>query len=878
MNIEFVKLTEKTNEEDGRLDDAQQTYKEIYTQINTRGQGEKCLHENCSKLKIYGQTVPEYCLDHRKNGQVPIFNNLMGKPIQMDINNFNSLIINEYSVSTKADGERFFMMLSRGRNYDFKGHISKDSSLIIEKDIYFIDSSINFWYIKNPQIKPILSGIDKSIIDGELLIWGKVKRFYDSEGSIRKYEISEHKTENTTVGPFMSFLAFDCVYMPTSPSFEKNTTIPVLGSSAPMMGFKGADRWPTSERRRILKIVFNDSLIFKHFLNQEYFTVLVSPFVDMNVVLEHDNEYEFMINKFNNDLTKQVSKKIETLKNTSKDASMFENFLKFLIDDEDYKYYKKSYGQKIDTYIGNGASTDGLIFTPSEKSYLMDTWSFCDNRQYKWKPVNELTIDFKLGPKQNDLMIAMTGKNNYKYLGKDCFIRTNIEEGKIVETEFESEDSSKIIFNVKKIRYDKTKSNAKKTADSILNSIRLESTSKFSVILDIVKKCRDWKNNGTQLSQSVIDIILKNSSPETLNKYYITEMPLKMVSDKKFQMLKKLLSRSKNRELECRINFEKQNYPYSSLFITNNESKTVRIYENTKENSTNRITYLVLEGLENKKTKIKPDDTYIFEEYSTKNNIEKLPIREKISVALSDEIDKSQQYSNFFKAIVDNIDSISFKELYETPMDYTYTYQIRKCVTSESLFWKIDIIEEGRYKYNIDKQMIKEKIEEELLSSTEKNKLIREIQKEIGEKMSEELAKEAIKNKLKLRIKEIMANSPLVENRFKSEIKRIIKQNMQRAKENYNSGPKSFENPRGFITRIDIEYSPGLYLKQLLDLYSISPPFKEKLYKELSEKLCTKNDFELALEQFINFLKGSENDVYCIEELLRITSKIVNMI
>ena len=35
--------------------------------------------------------------------------------------------------------------------------------------------------------------------------------------------------------------------------------------------------------------------------------------------------------------------------------------------------------------------------TPARESYLTGPWTFCNNRQYKWKPADQLTVDFAIG-------------------------------------------------------------------------------------------------------------------------------------------------------------------------------------------------------------------------------------------------------------------------------------------------------------------------------------------------------------------------------------------------------------------------------------------------------------------------------------------------
>jgi hypothetical protein len=143
------------------------------------------------------------------------------------------LVSQEYFVSTKADGYRFMMLFSNG----FEKLLKIQTRKIIPRNIYFVDSSLDFWYIKPVffdkekenipneyrllQQLPGVLNIDKCLLDGELLIWGAIEKEFDEDGKIKLFRI----TQDGNVPPFISFLAFDILYGPTNPQFKSETEL-----------------------------------------------------------------------------------------------------------------------------------------------------------------------------------------------------------------------------------------------------------------------------------------------------------------------------------------------------------------------------------------------------------------------------------------------------------------------------------------------------------------------------------------------------------------------------------------------------------------------------------------------------------------------------
>jgi hypothetical protein len=515
--VTFYKLDQISDKT--KYDVAYTSYKEIYNNIMGRGATD---------------------LDPRFLG---------GKPIQLDFNNFTNTISDEYYVSTKADGLRFLLLISDDVSKQYKERGIKESDEFTydskkERYIYFVRSrekELEFWAIdtrkNNEEI--YFNGCEKCLLDGEILFFGLIEEGLDKNNKPNRYKLTSKKTKDQKKKPYVIFLAFDILYGPTAPKYfkenieeekgkeisekkikeiqmaENATDKIVLGSSGGMLGFKEEGRWSTVNRRSILQQMFmyKSSPLYKNIEASEKnpgrsltywsksdsnypgrvnFTILVSPFISMDDMLinsqvqgkiqedkvkikkglkkmSYGNKYyEYMKNMFNYELNKQFTDKT--------DLSLSDLF---------YSNEEENYGR--------GIYTDGIIITPKNDSYLNDTWSFCNNKQYKWKPNDELTIDFRLGAKiildnipedANDLYKAYVRSKTdeqFKYDNKYVYIRLDQDQMKIyrnptkkvyiLECRHDNRDidPNKIIFIPKKHRLDKDVPNAYKTAISIMN-------------------------------------------------------------------------------------------------------------------------------------------------------------------------------------------------------------------------------------------------------------------------------------------------------------------------------------------------------------------------------------------------------------------------
>lgn len=673
--------------------DAYQSYKEVY---------------NFSMAKGKGNLEPKF---------------LGGNPVQLDSNNMNSLFsmddksrlkFNDYFISTKANGLRFMMLIG---NKNING----------TRNIYLIDSKMNFWYIRqigksggtNENITGILPpipvdlNVDKCLIDGELLFWGLIKTRVVNK-QIKEFEIS--KVGNNK--PLIAFLAFDILYGPINPDYVKSEddishlTVFQLGNSGAMVGPKATNRWPTTRRRHVLEQMFlNQDSPLWNFLHVQSmynlntishsrkgnvlsvvegmrynFTILVSPFVKMKEIFEKvpSNEiYDKMKHLFVSSLENQY----------------------FVVNLSDYKskimLNFPNTPLKFTSDKGKGLSTDGLIFTPAFESYLIGSWTFCSNKQYKWKPSHELTIDFQIGDQ-----IMGESENAYYYYGlvkrgkpqileymlDDQICKAIIEtqneltRSSIVECIFSRKDSQQglMIFNVIQERYDKTDPNSYLTAISVLNAANIRKE------LDFLKKIYGPKpsvldlaffiKNDNLTSEQKYNV-LEALNKDTLIKCCIKKNPIMLFGSDKNRIINMIIEKQNNSsyELELRIDFTNPNYNYANCLISKFIDTEyipvpiVKIYDKKNKPSSIRSVYALL-GDEN---------SLILEETIDKVNIDSVEISDLIynynfNIVLSNEIKKPDIEINQESKNAGNTE-----------------YQNRYTLTNISNYWRVDIIEYG---------------------------------------------------------------------------------------------------------------------------------------------------------------------------------------
>ena len=366
-----------------------------------------------------------------------------------------------YSITQKVDGTRLLMFAN------FKKETGPITGL---RNITFIDRNNDFYTLKNKtrEALPNFNG-PKFLIDGELVV-------FDNDNKII------NPTERYMNIKSFSFMAFDILYGPISieysgPPGDKRLNI---GSEGAMAGPIGGKMWPYQKRYDILY-----QLLVPNEIN-DYRPILSLTFKECQwFVPEIKSIYFINALRTNKELYKAGNNK----------AFFQENLIKF----------RKIYYELINQYVRIkqqyraeliNVSLDGLIFTPFDTEYVINgPWKKFLNVQYKWKPIEEQSIDFAIVKESNNyvlkirkgtnLVIFTINKNN-SYVPAELSTTTitelknsKIRDGTIGEFILNTKTNQ---FELLRLRKDKDSPNSLSTAINVMNAIN------NPVDLEIIKK------------------------------------------------------------------------------------------------------------------------------------------------------------------------------------------------------------------------------------------------------------------------------------------------------------------------------------------------------------------------------------------------------
>ncbi len=639
---------------------------------------------------------------------------LAGKPILLTSNNMFPLFTEDYYVSTKADGLRFMMMLSIDEHKARKdrGIIATEEMKFTHKEkrfIFFLDTKMNFWIIESAnkiQDHLFLMDIDKCLVDGEILFFADniVPYINKTTKQVYKYVLSiNERNKNETRIPYIVFLAFDILFGPMNPSYEyerhvikgikltetkyvndtytlktevKDTTL-IFGSSSNMMGHKSDNRWNARNRRCILQQMFMNTFSplhvqLKRIASIANFTILLSPFMNFNDVIADISPYQYSIDRYITEIDDQ-----------------FKKVTSFSI-----KHLPGS-GKP-----GYGLGTDGIILTPEKQDYLVDNWSLGNNKQYKWKPIEELTIDVKINSKdikESEFVQCYTGNSSkpYTYKGSKILVSTenikdilqSLKDPIIVECSYQNINySNEYIFSIKKVRFDKEYPNAKLTVDSNLDQL-VGPESEYD-ILDIVKNCRNYFRMSTLSpnTNNLINTLFGSKkyeefnlcslfSDESIKRINLIDNPIEYLTNNNNQeFINKMLDiiairmtgKNSGYELEARIDFDDNRDIEKVLidgFLKNGyENKPMVRYYKEHDNDSYRITFVELGS-----------NNLILQDISSKKNIK--------------QVDTPKFLDDIYRKVSKFVMSLSI----ETILDDDYIIDL---MTSDTITYESDILKD----------------------------------------------------------------------------------------------------------------------------------------------------------------------------------------
>ena len=283
-----------------------------------------------------------------------------------------------YSITQKVDGTRVLLFIYNSQILDVK-----------TKKIAFVDRNNDFYILKNSSttLKLIenaqMPKLPTLLIDGELVAFNS---------NNQTVPITDTKNIKT-----FSFMAFDILYGPLSieykgpPGYEK---LQIEGEYA-MAGPMGGKKWPYVRRYNILNM-----LLLPHQMN--------------------DGRPPLTLQLVNNNWFVIEIKPVYPINSLQTPKELYSTSPKGFFQIELFEFRKYYYTTINDIRTANGGNKvemsqiklDGLIFTPFDTEYIIGgPWNKYLNFQFKWKPVEEQSIDFSIFRDESNKIILKIKKS-----------------------------------------------------------------------------------------------------------------------------------------------------------------------------------------------------------------------------------------------------------------------------------------------------------------------------------------------------------------------------------------------------------------------------------------------------------------------------------
>jgi len=440
------------------------------------------------------------------------FNNFIGGlPITLERKDVFSLMSKDikgnyrYSVTQKADGIRVLLF----------AHYKSSNG---ERKICFVDRKNNFYNLTTTAREelPTFKG-PKMLIDGELIIYDTNNETV-TDMSKKYYNIKSY-----------SFMAFDILYGPIeidySGSFDEKKLN--IGSEGAMAGPIGGKKWTYTNRYDILYL-----LIVPHELN-DFRPILSLSFINCSWFVPE-------------------VKQIYSIGALNRKQELYSNrgfFQKNLVE------YRTNFYNLINELRNKKAQyipiqLDGLIFTPFDTEYVIGgAWKKFLNIQYKWKPVEEQSIDFFIDYSKNNVILKVKAGDNYIPFTIKRDVPYPSEPFKKVKPGVIGEFIYNVNkFQLKNLRTDKTEPNSISTAINVLNSIKKPVNIEIIKMFFIINK----------LNENGLKQLMQYSSKNQLLTCAINNNKLKIISDQiktKIEHNLKLFKQNSDYEYEIRLGY-----------------------------------------------------------------------------------------------------------------------------------------------------------------------------------------------------------------------------------------------------------------------------------------------------------------------------------
>ena len=427
----------------------------------------------------------------------------------------------KYTVTSKVDGTRLLMFINE-----------KDPNDDSRRKVHFIDRSLKIYTLSNKE-KHYLNSVrgPKMILDGELVFF---------KGNQSHYYLPSSDTD------YLSFMVFDILYGPTTVKIEDimMDTRPRYGSANAMTGPVGGKQWDYAKRYFILKNLImptkdngNFPPLSLEFSESKFFRIELKQIIYISELV-------------GDDIVDNINSSLVTYRTD------YYNFLS-----------TKSDGKTLNDKLKKSKlEFDGLIFTPIDTEYVTENWNKFMNTQYKWKPPKEQTIDFYV--KNTGKIIKLKGQvKDYKVvelyiLSRGSLALFNFEESSegLVEAKYIVEDGTiaefgfsekhrKFMFN--RLRLDKDKPNAWRTAETIKESIL------FPVNINLLPKLY----NGDV--ESITILASEYTTSQQKNRLLLCTKSLEFLTAPAMKIIRQMLDfkqKTKDAELEIRVGKIKGKY------------------------------------------------------------------------------------------------------------------------------------------------------------------------------------------------------------------------------------------------------------------------------------------------------------------------------
>ena len=376
-----------------------------------------------------------------KNDDYDVTKFIGGLPVTLERNDIFDLLLKnsrgnyKYTVTQKVDGTRMLMYI--GLDMGNKDRV-----------VCFIDRNMKIYTIRDSS-RSILPYINsrEMLIDGELV-------FFDSDGNSYK-DLESSRVKG------VSFMAFDMLFGPENIDINPDGT-KLIGQEFSMMvpedGILRSYEWKYISRYDILhKLIipskFNkeEPILTRAFKDTNWFNIELKPIYFLDAIKD----------------------KVVLYNNTKS------GYLQTLLSKQRKEFYgmlMNKYAKNINVFTKKALELDGLIFTADDTLYTIGSWNKLLSIQFKWKPVEQQTVDLlikKSRPKDSvaQLFISKKGKIepfqvNYRTVLAN--VPENVSDNSIGE--FSIDSSGNFIF--KEIRQDKKIPNALKTVLNVINSFK----------------------------------------------------------------------------------------------------------------------------------------------------------------------------------------------------------------------------------------------------------------------------------------------------------------------------------------------------------------------------------------------------------------------